>query len=78
MMERVQMFEPTLRDMKVLYIPQGFDAIDEGVTLALQQSVRECVVGSPATMLQEASQHRPDVVLVMNGLHVFPRIIWSR
>ena len=23
-------------------------------------------------MLQEASQHRPDVVLVMNGLHVFP------
>ncbi|MDQ0660575.1 glycosyltransferase [Paenibacillus sp. W2I17] len=72
MMERVQMFEPTLRDMKVLYIPQGFDAIDEGVTLALQQSVRECVVGSPAAMLQEASQHRPDVVLVMNGLHVFP------
>jgi spore maturation protein CgeB len=72
MMGRVQMFEPTMRDMKVLYIPQGFDAIDEGVILALQQSVRECVVGSPATMLQDASQHRPDVVLVMNGLHVFP------
>ena len=72
MMERVQMFEPTLRDMKVLYIPQGFDAIDEGVTLALQQSVRECVVGSPAAMLQEASQYRPYVALVMNGLHVFP------
>lgn len=72
MMERVQLFEPTVRNMKVLYIPQGFDAIDEGVIGALQQSVRECVVGSPANMLQEASQHRPDLVLVMNGLHVFP------
>ncbi|WP_188593409.1 CgeB family protein [Paenibacillus silvae] len=71
-MERVQPYVPAPRDMKVLYIPQGFDAIDEGVISALQQSVRECVVGSPAAMLQEAGQHRPDVVLVMNGLHVFP------
>lgn len=72
MLERVQPIEPAKRDMKVLYIPQGFDAIDGGVIEALQQSVRECVVGSATTMLQQASEHRPDVVLVMNGLHVFP------
>lgn len=71
-MARVEGFKPPLRDIRVLYIPQGFDAIDAGVIGALKQSVRECIVGSPAAMLQEAAQHRPDVVLVMNGLHVFP------
>ncbi|WP_409348142.1 CgeB family protein [Paenibacillus gyeongsangnamensis] len=63
---------PAVRGLKVLYIPQGFPAIDQGVSSALQQSVRELVVGTPQTMHELAEQHRPDLVLVLNGLHVFP------
>ncbi|UUZ89570.1 glycosyltransferase [Paenibacillus sp. P25] len=63
---------PAVRDIKVLYIPQGFEAIDNGVASALRQAVREVVVGSPRTMLALAEEHRPDLVLVLNGLHVFP------
>lgn len=59
-------------DLRVLYVPQGFDAIDEGVQAALKELTRECVVASPEMMLQETLRVHPDLVLVMNSLHVFP------
>ncbi|MDU4696612.1 MAG: DUF3880 domain-containing protein [Paenibacillus sp.] len=59
-------------DLRVLYVPQGFDAIDEGVEAALRELTRECVVASAEMMLQETERLRPDLVLVMNSLHVFP------
>ncbi|GAB6991508.1 glycosyltransferase [Paenibacillus pini] len=64
--------EPYFRNMKVLFIPQGFQAIDQGVSAALQSLVRECTIGDASPMLELAKKERPDLVLVLNGLHVFP------
>jgi len=61
-----------IRDKKVLFIPQGFEAIDQGVTSALERSVRWVRVAPAAEMLLQAQEFRPDLVLVLNGLHVFP------
>lgn len=58
--------------LRVLFIRQGFDAIDRGITEALQELVAEAIMGEPANMYRLASELRPDLVLVMNGLHVFP------
>ncbi|NMO95237.1 CgeB family protein [Paenibacillus lemnae] len=60
-------------DMKLLYIPQGFESIDAGIAGALRGMVRDFVQGSPDTMIEAASREKPDVMLVMNGLHVFPK-----
>jgi spore maturation protein CgeB len=61
-----------LREAKVLFIIQGFDAIDGGISQGLQQTVRESYTGTAADMVRLAEILRPDLVLVMNGLHVFP------
>lgn len=57
---------------RVLYISQGFEAIDCGVIQALQDLTAQCIVGAPESALALAASARPDLVLVMNGLHVFP------
>ncbi len=59
-------------EWKILYVPQGFESIDEGVAKALTQLVRECIVVRPEQLLASAEQFQPDLILVMNGLHVFP------
>jgi spore maturation protein CgeB len=53
-------------------VPQGFEAIDQGVISALQSEVTEVRVSPAAEMQIQAAQFRPDAVIVMNGLHVFP------
>ncbi|WP_225446172.1 CgeB family protein [Paenibacillus rhizovicinus] len=63
---------PTKRDCCVLYIPQGFEGIDQGVIEALRLIVREVYVADAARMAEQAALIRPDWVLVLNGLHVFP------
>jgi spore maturation protein CgeB len=60
------------RPLKLMYVPQGFEAIDTGVREALQQLVSELVVSTPEAMHETAARERPGAVLVMNGLHVFP------
>ncbi|GIO33785.1 MULTISPECIES: CgeB family protein [Paenibacillus] len=70
--QRVPLMQPHLRDIKILYVPQGFEAIDQGVTAALRSLVKELIVGEAPKMLELAAKERPDLVLVMNGLHVFP------
>lgn len=57
---------------RILYVPQGFEAIDQGVITALQNEVSEVRIASAAVMQVQAAEFRPDAVLVMNGLHVFP------
>ncbi|CAM4013996.1 DUF3880 domain-containing protein [Cohnella lubricantis] len=59
-------------DLRVMYVPQGFEAIDQGVIWALEQSVAQLTVAPADRMRATAEQIRPDAVLVMNGLHVFP------
>lgn len=59
------------RPWRVMYVPQGFDAIDEGVVAALAETVH-LIVAPQAEMLAYALLHRPDAMLVMNGLHTFP------
>ncbi|MFB5677015.1 glycosyltransferase [Paenibacillus terreus] len=71
MVERTPV-NPQLVDCRVLFIPQGFPAIDSGVTRALQRCTKECMVGTAETMFESAASFRPDLMLVMNGLHVFP------
>jgi spore maturation protein CgeB len=62
-----------VRPLRVLFIPQGFPAIDQGVIKALQPRVNELIIGTPREMLAAAERSRPDLVLVLNGLHhVFP------
>jgi spore maturation protein CgeB len=58
--------------LRVLYIRQGFEAIDRGVEEALSALVSEPYTGNPGDLYRLASELRPDLVLVMNGLHVFP------
>jgi spore maturation protein CgeB len=60
------------KNIRVLYIPQGFEAIDQGMSDALQQLAAECIIATPDKMLEAARNCRPDLVIVMNGLHVFP------
>ncbi|WP_235240520.1 CgeB family protein [Paenibacillus alkaliterrae] len=71
-MNRIPAETWTMRDVKVLFIPQGFEALDEGVIHAMQGMVREFHVAAAAEMVERANQLRPDFVLVLNGLHVFP------
>ncbi|WP_072330532.1 MULTISPECIES: glycosyltransferase [unclassified Paenibacillus] len=59
-------------ELKVLFIPQGFQALDHGIAGGLESRVRELVVGTPERMAELAAEHRPDVMIVLNGLHVFP------
>ncbi|MCY9668272.1 DUF3880 domain-containing protein [Paenibacillus alginolyticus] len=61
-----------LREAKVLFIVQGFDAIDGGISQGLQQTVREAYTATATDMVRLAEELRPDLVLVMNGLHLFP------
>ncbi|WP_152396974.1 CgeB family protein [Paenibacillus guangzhouensis] len=61
-----------VRNMKVVYIPQGFDAIDLGITESLRGLVKDLIVAGSAEMMSVVPRERPDLVLVMNGLHVFP------
>lgn len=70
--QRIPQAQSYTRDMKVLFIPQGFEAIDHGVSSALQSMVRECIVVDAPLMLEVAIREQPDLVLVLNGLHVFP------
>ncbi|GAB2694245.1 glycosyltransferase [Paenibacillus thermoaerophilus] len=58
--------------LRILYIPQGFEAIDYGVIEALNHKVAECLIGDPRQMARQAIDYRPDLVLVLNGMHVFP------
>ncbi|MDP4098487.1 glycosyltransferase [Paenibacillus sp. P96] len=71
MIDRTSVY-PQMLDCRVLFIPQGFPAVDSGVAGALQRCTKECMVGTPETMLEAAAAFRPDLMLVMNGLHVFP------
>ena len=62
-----------LREASVLFIVQGiFDAIDKGIIQGLQQTVRVVYTATAADMLRLAYELKPNLVLVMNGLHVFP------
>lgn len=60
------------RNCRVLYIPQGFEAIDNGIIEALMLTVSEVIVADAARMAEQAALSRPDWMLVLNGLHVFP------
>lgn len=59
-------------DLKIVYIPQGFESIDSGIISGLRAMVRELIVGTPEGIVELALQEQPDVVLILNGLHVFP------
>lgn len=71
MMERTPV-NSQIVNCRVLFITQGFPAIDSGVAEALRRCTKECMVATPETMFASASSFRPDLMLVMNGLHVFP------
>ncbi|WP_238162655.1 glycosyltransferase [Cohnella sp. AR92] len=58
--------------LRIMYVPQGFEAIDEGMISALQQCAGQLLVAPADRMRELAAQMKPDYVLVMNGLHVFP------
>jgi spore maturation protein CgeB len=64
--------EKLYMDKKVLFIPQGFESIDQGVIEGFQGMVSELIVADPKESLRMALECRPDLVLVLNGLHVFP------
>ncbi|WP_338552276.1 glycosyltransferase [Paenibacillus sp. KS-LC4] len=64
--------EPVPVPLRLLYIPQGFEAIDAGLIDALQASVTELHIGNAELLAEQAAAICPDIVLVMNGLHFFP------
>lgn len=72
LVRHLQPAAPPKRDCRVLYIPQGFEGIDQGIIDALRLNVREVYVAEAARMAEQAALIRPDWMLVLNGLHVFP------
>ncbi|MCR8645199.1 DUF3880 domain-containing protein [Paenibacillus sp. N1-5-1-14] len=60
-------------DKKILYIPQGFEAIDAGIIHGFHGIVKELRLGTPQETFKLAQSFEPDLVLVLNGLHVFPK-----
>jgi len=70
--EMVRPVPDVVRRARILYIPQGFEAIDNGIVSALQANVADLRIGHASEMRLQAEQYRPDLVLVLNGLHVFP------
>jgi spore maturation protein CgeB len=71
-MERVQPAGPVKSALRILYVPQGFDSIDQGLITALKEASAELSVAGPAEMVETARNWKPDLVLVLNALHVFP------
>ncbi|RTE02093.1 CgeB family protein [Paenibacillus whitsoniae] len=61
-----------MREVSVLFVVQGFDGIDQGIIDGLRQTARVVYTTTAADMLRLAQELRPNLVLVMNGLHVFP------
>lgn len=61
-----------MRTARILYVPQGFDTIDQGIIAALRTQVSEVHITDSHTMRQRAEELKPDLVLVLNGLHYFP------
>ncbi|WEK53346.1 MAG: glycosyltransferase [Candidatus Cohnella colombiensis] len=56
----------------ILYVSQGFEAIDRGIIAALSSQVSQVHVVSYDLIEQQAVLLRPDAVIVLNGLHIFP------
>lgn len=62
-----------IRNAKVLYVPQGFEAIDAGIFEALRTNVSEVVLGGNDQVRHQAEKLKPDVVIVLNGVHLFAK-----
>lgn len=62
----------TKRPLRIVYVPQGFDAIDEGIVSALRLHAADVHIAEAPRMAETAAALRPDLLLVLNGLHVFP------
>lgn len=71
-MEKIPAAEPSKGQLRILYVQQGFESVDHGMIRALRASAGELEVSSPEEMLQKAEHFNPDLVLVMNAMHVFP------
>lgn len=71
-MERTGTPEAPKGTLRVLYVQQGFESVDQGMIRALQTLAGELEVTGPKEMLQRAEQFRPELVLVLNAMHVFP------
>ena len=59
-----------MRNARVLYVPQGFEAIDADIVEALQSNVAEVLVSGNDQVRHQAEQWKPDVVIVLNGVHL--------
>ncbi|WP_333474204.1 CgeB family protein [Paenibacillus gyeongsangnamensis] len=62
-------------DVRMLYVTSGkglpYSPLDQSIIEALGQLVRELIVLNPAQdLVTEALQKRPDIVLVLDGMHV--------
>lgn len=66
------MVEPVKGSARVMYVPQGFESLDAGIIEALKQITGELRVVPASEMLAAGLSFRPDLVLVLNALHVFP------
>lgn len=71
-MEQTQVTAPPKEEIRILYVQQGFESVDQGMIGALRALAGALEVASPEEMLQKAEQTNPNLVLVMNALHVFP------
>lgn len=57
-------------DVKVLYVQEGLYNLNQGILDSLGELVRELVIANPTdSIINMALQHRPDLILVLNGLH---------
>lgn len=71
-MEQTPAAEYPKGHLRILYVQQGFESVDHGMIRALRSMAGELEVSSPEEMMQKADQFNPDLVVVMNAMHVFP------
>lgn len=58
LMERIPVEPSPYFNLKILYVPQGFESIDEGVVKGLGRIVRECIVVTPEQVVEVAPQRK--------------------
>ncbi|WP_051217303.1 CgeB family protein [Paenibacillus assamensis] len=80
---QIPMMPPKLSPLRILYIPQGFEAIDHGCSIALSKMSSAYAEAHPSRLVDEAQRFKPDLIVVLNALHVFPQehpehIIWAK
>jgi spore maturation protein CgeB len=71
-MKQISLPEAQYWDLKVLYVQEGLFILNKGIIDNLRGIVRKLIIANTTDPIVEmALQHRPDLILILNGVHGF-------